>query len=65
VEQKQEVQAPFHDEIGIDLVITDFATCSHHETFKNINKTQKVKKLEKSFKHQQRKPSRSYEQNKD
>lgn len=64
VEQKQEVQVLLYDGIGIDLGITDFATCSHHETFKNINKTQKVKKLEKSLKRKQRKLSRSYEQNK-
>ena len=52
--------------MGLVLIlgIKDFAVCSHHETFKNINKTQKVKKLEKSLKRQQRKLSRSYEQNK-
>ncbi|KAA9031233.1 RNA-guided endonuclease InsQ/TnpB family protein, partial [Niallia endozanthoxylica] len=64
VEQKQEVQVPIHDGIGVDLGVTDFATCSHHETFKNINQTQKVKKLEKNLKRQQRKLSRSYELNK-
>ena len=51
-------------ESGLILGIKEFATCSHHETFKNINKTEKVKKLEKSLKRQQRKLSRSYEQNK-
>ena len=64
VEQEKEVQVHTHDGIGVDLGIKDFATCSHHETFQNINKTQKVKKLEKSLKRQQRKLSRSYEQNK-
>ena len=39
-----------HDGIGIDLGIKDFAACSHHEIFENINKTQKVIKLEKQFK---------------
>jgi putative transposase len=53
-----------HDGIGVDLGIKDFATCSHHQTFKNINQTQKVKKIEKSLKRQQRKISRSYEVNK-
>ena len=53
-----------HDGIGVDLGIKHFATCSHHQTFQNINKTQKVKKIEKSLKRQQRKLSRSYEQNK-
>ena len=50
--------------IGIDLGISMFATCSQHTEFKNVNKTAKVKKLEKSLKRQQRKLSRSYEQNK-
>ncbi len=36
----------------------------HHKTFININKTRKVIILEKSLKRQQRKLSRSYEQNK-
>ena len=64
VEPKENSQMNHHDGIGVDLGIKEFATCSHHETFKNINKTQKVKKLEKRLKRQQRKLSRSYEQNK-
>lgn len=47
---KEQKQINTHDGIGVDLGIKDFATCSYHETFKNINKTQKVKKLEKSLK---------------
>ena len=53
-----------HDGIGIDLGIKTFATCSHHQTFENINKTHKVQKLEKNIIRQQRALSRSYEQNK-
>ncbi|MEG0553473.1 MAG: transposase, partial [Carnobacterium sp.] len=53
-----------YDGIGVDLGISTFATCSHHINFENINKITKVKKLEKSLKRQQRKLSRSYEQNK-
>ena len=64
IEQKQEVQMNMYDGIGVDLGIKEFAVCSHHETFPNINKTLKVKKLEKRLKRQQRKLSRSYEQNK-
>lgn len=64
VEPKEQHQTNTHDGIGVDLGIKDFATCSHHQTFGNINKTQKVKKLEKSLKRQQRKLSRSYEQTK-
>ena len=37
---------------------------TNHKTYKNINKTQKIKKLEKSLKRQQRKLSCTYEQNK-
>ena len=58
------VEVTKHDGIGIDLGISTFAVCSHHIQFKNINKTQAVTKLEKQLKRQQRKLSRSYEQNK-
>ena len=42
------------DGIGLDLGLKDFAIASDGQTFKNINKTVKVKKLEKSLKRQQR-----------
>jgi putative transposase len=58
------VEVAEHDGIGIDLGISTFAVCSHHIQFENINKTQPVIKLEKSLRRQQRKLSRSYEQNK-
>ena len=47
--------------IGIDLGIKEFAICSNKQTYKNINKTQKVKKLEKKLLREQRKLSRKYE----
>lgn len=47
--------------IGIDLGIKSFAVCSNGDTFKNINKTSTVKKLEKKLKREQRKLSRKYE----
>lgn len=48
--------------IGIDLGIKDFAIVSNIESpYKNINKTNKVKKLEKKLKRNQRKLSRKYE----
>jgi putative transposase len=50
--------------IGIDLGLETFATCSNHLVFGNINKEPKMVKLEKRLKQQQRKLSRSYEQNK-
>ena len=47
--------------IGIDLGLKDFAICSDGSTYKNINKTQKIKKLEKKLEREQRKLSRKYE----
>lgn len=47
--------------IGIDLGIKDFAVCSNGITYKNINKTEYVKELEKKLKREQRKLSRKYE----
>ncbi|MCM1222504.1 MAG: transposase [Lachnospiraceae bacterium] len=47
--------------IGIDLGIKDFVICSNGKTYKNINKTVRIRKLEKSLKRQQRKLSRKYE----
>ena len=54
-----------NDGIGIDLGIKDLAICSDGNTYKNINKTQMVKKLEKSKRRLQRSVSRKYEQNKE
>lgn len=53
------------DGIGIDLGIKDLAICSDGNTYKNINKTQMVKKLEKRKRRLQRSVSRKYEQNKE
>ena len=50
--------------IGIDLGIKDLAVCSDKNTYKNINKTQKIKKLEKRKRRLQRSVSRRYEKNK-
>ena len=48
--------------IGIDLGIKDFAVCSNkNKPYKNINKTQKVKKLEKKLLREQKRLSRKYE----
>ena len=47
--------------IGIDLGVKDFAICSDGKTYKNINKSARIRKLEKSLKRQQRKLSRKYE----
>ena len=50
--------------IGIDLGIKDLAVCSDENTYKNINKTQRVKKLEKKKRRLQRSVSRRYNKNK-
>lgn len=50
-----------HDGIGVDLGVKDLAVCSNGSVYKNINKTNNVKKLEKKLKREQRKLSRKYE----
>ena len=47
--------------IGIDLGLKDFATVSNDKTYKNINKSAKLKKLEKQLIREQRSLSRKYE----
>ena len=50
--------------VGIDLGLKDLAICSDGNTYKNINKSETVKKLEKKKRRLQRGISRSYEKNK-
>ena len=47
--------------IGIDLGVKDFAVISDGRVYKNINKSSKIKKLEKQLKRKQRCLSRKYE----
>ena len=47
--------------IGIDLGLKEFAVVSNGKTYKNINKTVRIKKLEKQLKREQRSLSRMYE----
>lgn len=47
--------------LGIDLGLKDFAICSNGNTYKNINKTYNIKKLEKQLRREQRCLSRKYE----
>ena len=47
--------------IGIDLGLKDFAIVSNGKTYKNINKSAKLKKLEKQLIREQRSFSRKYE----
>ena len=47
--------------IGIDLGLKDFAIVSNGKTYKNINKSERVKKLKKQLRREQRCLSRKYE----
>ncbi|MGO5181686.1 RNA-guided endonuclease InsQ/TnpB family protein [Catenibacterium mitsuokai] len=51
----------FSEGIGIDLGLKDFAIISNGKTYKNINKSAKLKKLEKKLIREQRSLSRKYE----
>jgi putative transposase len=65
VEEAESTEKPTNDGIGIDLGIKDLAICSDGITYSNINKTQKVKKLSKKLKREQRKLSRKFQDNVD
>lgn len=51
----------FNEGIGIDLGLKDLAITSNGKTYKNINKTVRLKKLEKQLIREQRSLSRKYE----
>ena len=62
VEEMQPMKEKLNDfGIGIDLGLKEFAVLSNGIIYKNINKNQKVRKLEKKLKREQRKFSRMYE----
>lgn len=62
VEQPEQVSPQLKDfGLGIDLGVKDFAVTSNGIVKKNINKTAKLKKLEKQLKREQRCLSRKYE----
>ena len=64
IEVNSNSDPPLNDGIGIDLGIKVLAICSDGNTYKSINKTQTVKKLEKKKRRLQRSISRRYEKNK-
>lgn len=60
----KDLEAYYHittDGIGIDVGVKDLAIVSNGNTFKNINKSSKVKRLEKRLRREQRRLSRKYE----
>lgn len=64
IEYEDSDTLPSNEGIGIDLGIKDLSICSDGNKYKNINKTQKIKKLEKRKRRLQRSISRKYEKNK-
>jgi len=65
IEYPNSTNTPLNEGIGIDVGIKDLAICSDKVTYKNINKTNKMRKREKKFKRLQRQISRKYEANRD
>ena len=64
IEVDDNTNVPSNEGIGIDLGIKDLAICSDGNTYKSINRTQRIKKLEKRKRRLQRSISRRYEKNK-
>ena len=64
IEQEQIKEDLTDVSLGIDLGLKDLAICSDGTVFKNINKSNVVRKIEKRLKRLQRQVSRKYEQNK-
>lgn len=60
-EENLKISPPINEGVGIDLGVKDFAICSNNKTYKNINKTSTVRKVEQKLKREQRKLSRKYE----
>ena len=65
IETNDNPDIPSKEGIGIDLGLKDLAICSDGNTYKNINKTNKVKKIEKRKRRLQRSISRKYNMNKE
>ena len=64
IEVDDELNLPSNEGVGIDLGLKDLAICSDGNTYQNINKTLRVKKLEKRRRRLQRSISRKYNMNK-
>lgn len=64
IEQEEMKEELTDISLGIDLGLKDLAICSNGTVFKNINKTDTVRKIEKKLRRLQRQVSRKYEKNK-
>ena len=61
IEYADNIEMPVNDGVGIDLGIKELATCSDiDKLYKNINKTQKIRKLKKKKRRLQRQISKKY-----
>ena len=65
IEEENKYEELTNESLGIDLGIKELAICSDGTIYCNINKTVKVKKLEKRLRRLQRKVSRKYQNNKE
>jgi len=66
IEAEPNVVALTNESVGIDLGLKDLAVCSNRpEPYENINKTKKIKKLEKKKRRLQRRVSKKYLKNKE
>ncbi len=61
VEPTSVTSTPSVEGMGIDLGLKTFAVTSQHQEYQNINKTLRVRKLEKQLRREQRSLSRKYE----
>lgn len=64
IDVEDNTDIPSNEGIGIDLGLKDLAICSDGNTYKNINKTHRVKNIEKRKRRLQRSVSRKYNMNK-
>ena len=55
------ITEPFNEGIGIDLGLKEFAVVSNGRIYKNINRSARIRKLEKQLIREQRRLSRKYE----
>ncbi|MFH0334639.1 RNA-guided endonuclease InsQ/TnpB family protein [Clostridium perfringens] len=65
IECDNNLKTLINDGIGIDLGLKDLAICSDGKVYKNINKTNKIRKIKKKRRRLQRQISRKYEINKE
>ena len=65
IDVEDNTDIPSNEGVGIDLGLKDLAVCSDGNIYQNINKTNKVKKIEKRKRRLQRSISRKYNMNKE